>query len=155
MASQRGWTTATMALTSLASGTGTAFDLTDNAPTQFDNSTISRVVGHIRAGQSTAGGFFATVWFGLIIITQQSFNAGLSAIPQPGSNTVEADWMYLTVMLPSMILGDPGGQPIVHVDNRSQRRRPGTNKLLAGVWHNDGISTVQIIGGLRILHTGL
>ena len=155
MASQRGWTTATMASTLLNAGQGTAFDLTDNAPTQFDNSTISRVVGHIRAGQSSAGGFYSTVWFGLIIITQQAFNSGIGAIPQPGSNTVEADWMYLTVLLLSNVLSDPAGQPIVQIDNRSQRRRPGTNKLLAGCWHNDGAAPVRIVGGLRILHTGL
>ena len=152
--STRLWINATLPITTISNGAKAVFNLAGNAPESYDNTTVSRILGWMRSRQVFAGATFVNIWVGVTVISQQAFDAGTSAVATPGANLTEADWMYIGVMQPFNSATDPAGMPELHIDNRSQRRRPGTNKVLALCVQNDSDSQVQIAGAFRILLTG-
>ena len=149
------WINATLPITTLTAGTKAVYDLAGNAPEQADNATVSRIIGWMRSRQVFPSGTFVNIWVGVTVISQQAFDAGPGAVATPGANLTEADWMYVGVMQPFNSATEPAGMPELYIDNRSQRRRPGTNKVLALCVQNDSGNSVQFAGAFRILLTGL
>ncbi len=149
------WVTGTIALTTIVANGTVAFDLTSNQPAQAANATVSRIIGWLYARQLTAGDALEQLSVGITVVSQQAFTAGSASMPDPRSNVVEADWMYWTAMIAFSSASDPAGFARVEFDNRSQRRRPGTNKVLAMLFTSESAATWQVIGSVRVLLTGL
>ncbi len=154
MPTTRLWLNATVAIHTIAAGVTTAFDLTTNEPAQAMNTTVSRILGRLRYRQSAAGGAFSNVVAGITVVSQQAFTAGVASMPAPADNVVEADWMYVGSLQPFSSASDLSGMPTLEIDNRSQRRRPGTNKVLVLLVRNLGTNTVEGVGFFRVLLTG-
>ena len=117
----------------------------------YVDGTVVRIRGAIAARTET-GAFIGRLAMGVMVISDEAFNAGGASIPNPDIDTA-GDWMYHRF---AFLMGGGGSgfeQMLqIEVDNKAMRRLPGANKHLVFVLVNTSASEVlEVAGAFRSL----
>ncbi len=137
----------------LAVGQTVVHDLHANVDPATTDATVVRVRGKVRVfANAVEAGEGGLVFMGMMVITNEALSVGASAVPDPASETVSADWLWHDVAIPGDSATDSAADEVVVINNKSSRKMVNANKNLVLVVTNaSGVQTYNYTYAIRSL----